>query len=284
MPRKKNDVFSQGKSAADGWAGETRNVLLDDFGMNLPTETVPLPSRGTVYPKGHPLHMQETVDIKSMTAKEEDILTNRSFIKKKTVITELIRSCLTNPNINPEDMLMGDRNAIMTSLRITGYGADYNVEVDCPSCGERSKQNFDLATLPIKRLSHDPTTNGVNSFEFTLPLCEKKVEFKYLTGKDEKDIADMQDRLRKQGVSTKANTITNRYNNQILSVDGITDKTKLRKFIPAMPARDSLALRKYMDDNEPGITMRSWMECPECEEQSEVRLPLGASFFWPDAE
>ena len=284
MARKKNDVFSTGKSAADGWAGETRNILLDDFGMELPTETVPLPSRGVVYPKGHPLHNKETVDIKAMTAKEEDILTNRSFIKRKIVITELIRSCLADPNIDPEDMLMGDRNAVMTSLRITGYGPEYHVEVDCPVCNHRSKQAFDLSTLPIKRLAHDPKIPGGNVFEFTLPVCKKKVEFKYLTGRDEKENAVMQERLKKQGISTKGNTITNRYINQIISVDGITDKSKLSRFIPAMPARDSLALRKFMDENEPGITMRSWMDCPECEEQSEVRLPLGASFFWPDSE
>ena len=89
MPRKKNNVFSEGKSAAEGWAGDTRNVLIDDFGMEMPTETVPLPSKGVVYPKGHPLHMQETVDIKAMTAKEEDILTNRSFIKRKTVMMSI---------------------------------------------------------------------------------------------------------------------------------------------------------------------------------------------------
>ena len=138
--REGNEVFSAAQAQQAGF--QTKNVMADDFGFEVPVEAVPLPSNGVVYPVDNPLHGLETLDIKAMTAREEDILTSRALIKKGTVITELIKSCLVNKSIDVEDMLVGDRNAIMTALRITGYGSQYTVEVDCPDCGEKSNQDF----------------------------------------------------------------------------------------------------------------------------------------------
>lgn len=283
--RKGNDVFSgQGDDGkiGSGWQGESHDILKDTFGLTIPTELAPLPSKGIVYPEGHPLHLKEAIEIRAMTAREEDILTNRAYIKQKSVINELIRSCLIDKRINPEDMIAGDRNAVMTSLRITGYGPEYSVEIDCPNCGERSKQEFDLASLPIKNFEHDPIAVGANSFEFKLPLTKHIVRFKYLNGHEEKEINVMEERLKKKGIDRR-NLVTQKYQSQVISVNEITDKVKVQKFCQNMPARDSLALRKFMDANEPGIEMKSHMQCPHCYEESEVRLPIGASFFWPDA-
>ena len=257
--------------------------MKDDFGLDIPTELVPLPSLGKVYPEGSSLHGKQVIEIRPMTAREEDILTSRALIKKGTVITELIRSCLIDKSIDPDSLISGDRNAVMTSLRITGYGSDYATEVDCPECGERSKQNFDLTQLPIKNLDEDPVNTGENVFEFVLPYTKKKVKFKFLDGNDEAQINKLQDRSKKSGAKN-SNLITLRYRFQILAVDTITDKTKIQMFTRNMPARDSRALRAYIDSIEPGIEMKSWMECPMCGEESEVKMPLGASFFWPDAE
>ena len=218
-----------------------------------------------------------------MTAKEEDILTSRSLIKKGTVITHLLKSCMINKTVDPDEMLTGDRNALMTAIRITGYGADYNVEVDCPACGERSKQAFDLASLPIKRLMVQPIAEGSNLFDFTLPVTKKKVRFKFLTGADEAELAVMQERKKKQGMISD-NLVTQRLMFAIQTIDGISDKSKIANFCRNMPARDSLELRRFIDSNEPGIEMKSWMDCPSCLEHAEVRLPIGASFFWPDSE
>ena len=260
-----------------------RNTLKDDFGLDIPTELVPLPSGGKVYPEGSPLHNQETVEIRPMTAREEDILTSRALIKKGTVITELIKSCLVDKTIDPNVLISGDRNAIMTSLRITGYGADYSAEVECPACGEKSKQSFDLTKLPLTTLEESPLEAGQNLFSFTLPYTKKVIKFKFLDGNDENDINKLQERGKKQGMKN-SNAITLRYRYQIQSVDAVTDKTKIQMFIRNMPARDSRALRAHIDKIEPGIEMKNWMECPHCGEESEVRMPLGASFFWPDAE
>ena len=251
--------------------------------MDIPTELVPLPSAGKVYPDGSPLHNLEAVEIRPMTAREEDILTSRALIKKGTVITELIKSCLTDKTIDPNMLISGDRNAIMTSLRITGYGADYSAEVECPACNEKSKQAFDLTQLPITMLEESPVEAGANLFSFTLPYTKKEIRFKFLDGHDENDINKLQERGKKQGMKN-SNMITLRYRYQIQAVDKITDKTKIQMFIRNMPARDSRALRAHIDSIEPGIEMKNWMECPHCGTESEVRMPLGASFFWPDAE
>jgi len=259
----------------------SRNVMKDDFGFEIPVETVPLPSGGKCYDLDHPLHGKNTVEIRAMTAREEDILTSKALIKKGTVISHLIASCLIDKRVDPDTMLAGDRNALMVALRVTGYGSDYNVEVDCPACNERSKQHFNLGELPIKRLEIDPITIGTNLFELKLPTTKVKSRFKLLTGADEQDIMTAAERRKKQGQRSE-NLVTSRLRYCVVSVNGVTDRTKLDMFISSLPARDSLFLRKHIDKNEPGIDMKAWMDCPSCLEHSEVRLPLGAAFFWPD--
>ena len=207
----------------------------------------------------------------------------RALIKKGTVITELIKSCLVDKNLDVDVLTAGDRNAIMTALRVTGYGAEYNVEVICPACDTKQKQEFSLTDLPIKRLEVPPVAPGSNLFSFDLPVSKKTVHFKFLTGKDEREMSIIQERQKKQGRKVDS-LVTDRLVNSIVSVDGTTDRNKINTFVRNMPARDSLLLRKHMDAAEPGIEMKAWMTCVECDEHSEVNLPLGASFFWPDSE
>ena len=258
------------------------NVMLDDFGIEIPVESVPLPSRGVIYKTEGALFGQETLDIKPMTAKEEDILTSRAYIKNGTVISKLIQSCLVNKNINPDDLISGDRNALLIALRITGYGADYSLELSCPECGKTNKATFDLSSLSIKRLGVDPIETGVNEFEVVLPVTKKSVKVKFLTGKDEKEMMVISDRKKKSGLNTES-AITDRLNRSILAIGDVTDKNKISMFVKNMPVRDSLALRRFLDKHEPGVDMRSHMTCAHCHEESEVDLPIGASFFWPDA-
>ena len=279
--RTSNDIFTQQQAVNAGFA--TRNIMKDDFGLEVPVESVPLPSLGVIYPVGSSLHNAQTVEIRAMTAKEEDILTSRALIKKGTVITQLLKSCIVDRSIDVDSMISGDRNAVMTSLRITGYGASYNCEVNCPDCGEANKQDFNLADLPIKNLTISPVVDGANIFEFVLPMTKKKINFKFLTGNDETEISQESDRRKKKLGSDNENLITTRLMYSIVSVDDIKDKNKIAMFVRSMPAGDSRVLRKFMDDNEPGVEMKAWMTCSSCNEQSEVRLPLGASFFWPDA-
>lgn len=274
----RNQVFTGGSGSNIA----VRDVMKDDFGFEIPVESVPLPSKGVTYSSSSPLHLAETVDVKAMTAREEDILTSRALIKKGTVISELIKSCIVDKRIDVSQMLSGDRNALMVALRITGYGADYNVEVDCPSCGDKSKQTFNLSDLELKNLDLEPVEQGTNIFETTLPVTNKKVRFKFLTGLDEEEILAIQERKKKAG-GMSDNVVTTRLQFSIVAIDGKTEKPLISSFIRNMPARDSLHLRNYIDQHEPGIDMTSHMDCPSCSEVSEVRIPLGVTFFWPNA-
>lgn len=251
---------------------------------DVPVENVPLPSDGRVYDGSSPFHNRETVEIRAMTAKDEDILTSRALVKKGIVIDRLIESCLLNcTKGHVGSLLIGDRNAVMISLRITGYGSTYTVSVSCPSCGENSKQDFDLTELQIKRLSIDPVDPGRNRFEFVLPRAGIPVHFRFLTGNDERDLYVEADRKKKHS-GMGGTLVTSRLKRALVSVAGEESKGKIAAFIEKMSAADSRALRKFMDENEPGIDMTSYMSCESCFESSPVRLPMGASFFWPDTE
>lgn len=258
------------------------NVAKDDFGLDIPVESVPLPSRGLIYPVDSPLHGKETLDIRPMTAREEDILTSRAYIKNGTVITKLINSCLVDKRINSDDLISGDRTALMVALRITGYGADYTTDVVCPACSATGTYEFDLSSLPIKRLEVEPVESGENLFEVVLPVTKKSVRVKFLTGHDENEMLVINERKKKKGMSTDS-TVTDRLTRVIQSVDSITDKNKIAFFVKNLPVRDSLALRRFLDTQEPSVEMKGHMRCNSCFEESEVDLPIGASFFWPDA-
>jgi len=253
-----------------------------DFGLEIPQEVVPLPSSGKTYPASSSLHNVDLVEIKAMTAREEDILTSRALLKKGTVVTELIRSCLVDRSINPLDLLSGDRNALMIAIRITGYGPEYPVEMECPECNVKSPHSFNLGELPIKRLDIDPVVPGMNAFEFLLPYSKKVVKFKFLTGRDEEEISATTEKQKKLALGTES-TVTTNLLYSILSVDGIEDRGKIANFVKVMPARDSLALRNYMKENEPGIVMKQETTCGSCGHSEEVNMPLGISFLWPQS-
>jgi hypothetical protein len=225
--------------------------------------------------------MAKTIDIKVMTAREEDILTNRALIQKGTVITELLKSCIVDKNISVDDMITGDRNAVMVALRITGYGSEYPIEVECGECQYKHRFPFSLEQLPITTLDIEPVKQGANLFRFELPISKKSVYFKYLTGRDENDIGKTQENLRKQGVINET-AVTTRLKYAIQQVEDITDKSLIDRFVQRMRAGDSLALRKYMDKHEPGVQMKQIAKCPACEYEEEVVVPISVGFFWPD--
>lgn len=275
-----SDINREGRNAVFGGAQHTGQKSSISF--EVPTEAVPLPSKGIVYEKSSSIYGRETIEIKAMTSKEEDILTSRALIKKGTVISHLIQSCLIDKTINPKNLISGDRNALMISIRITGYGQEYPVEVSCPHCETKSKNEFDLSQLAIRPLDIDPVEEGTNRFSYTLPRTGRVVTFKFLTGADEEDILVAQERKKKSGFESD-NLVTTRLQHSIVSVDGVSDRSEISNFIRNLPAGDSRALRKYIDAHEPGIEMKGEMQCPSCGEISEVPLPLGPSFFWPDA-
>lgn len=279
MPRKSDSVglSSEGLSQI-----QRSNPVQDDFGWSIPVESIPLPSSGKIYPANSPLHNKETVQIKAMTAQEEDILMSRALIKDGSVLTHLMSSCLIDKSISPRDMLNGDRLSVLVAIRITGYGPSYKVDCTCTACGTSQSAEFDLSNLEIKRLEISPIAPGVNQFDYVLPVSKKRVGFKFLTGRDEEERETIMERRRKSMPDMLVdNVVTSKMEFSILSIDGISDKNKVNAFIRAMPAHDSRMFRKYISDNEPGIDMSDNLTCVKCAAVTRVSLPIGSTFFWP---
>jgi len=242
--------------------------------FKLPTETVELPSKGLLYPEGHPL-AAGSIEMKYMTAKEEDILTNQNYIKNGTVIDKLLQSMIIT-EFNYDDLLIGDKNAIMVAARILSYGKDYEFNYD------GYPQNVDLSTMENKELDESLYTRGQNEFTFTLPHTSNVVTFKVLTHGDEKkidqEIKGLQ-KINKDNISE----VTSRLKYLITSVNGSSDKKDVRDFVEqGLLARDARALREEYTRISPDINLK-FTYTDGTGAEKEAALPIRVNFFWPDA-
>ena len=250
--------------------------------FRIPTEFVPLPSFGLVYPATSPLHNIKEIELRYMTAADEDILTSRSLLRSGKAIDAVLQNCIVDKRINSEQLISGDKNALVTFLRVSGYGPEYSVEITCPSCGEESKYDFDLSQLEMKTLDIEPVEPGENRFPFTLPSLGAEIEFKFLNSAEEKEISDAQEKLKKTTRSPVDRNVTTRLKNTIISVQGNTDHTYINQFVESLNVRDSRAIRKYMEDNTPDLDMTQEFNCVHCGHRGEVDIPITVGFFWPD--
>jgi len=242
--------------------------------FKIPTETIELPSKGILYPKDSPLS-QGTIEMKYMTAKEEDILTNQNFIQKGIVIDKLLQSLIVS-DINYSDLLIGDKNAIMIAARILSYGSKYEFEYDGVT------QNVDLSSLDILPLNEELSKATSNEFSFTLPNSGNKVTFKLLTHGDERKIDQEISGLKKLNKDT-TNEVTVRLSHIITSVNGLVEPKEVREFVNNyFLAKDARAFRKYYQTLSPDVNMKVTVVDQEDREE-EVDVPIGINFFWPDA-
>lgn len=257
------------------------NVMSSRLDEGIPQEISPLPSKGKVYGEGHPLCGKTDVGVRIMTAREEDILTNRALIKKGRVISELLKSCLIDKTINVNDLLVGDQNAIMLVLRISGYGADYGpIEVECENCGHKnSDHHFNLQSIPLKTLDTDPVQPFTNKFAFELPMSKKLVYFRLSTVADEDRLSEILESNKKLGEMV-SKSMTTRLTHQIVQVGDSTDKGEISLFVQRMLAGDSRALRNYMSEITPGVQMEQEYSCPNCDDVRLVEVPITRHFFW----
>lgn len=262
---------------------QTSAMQTGDNKLNFvtPTEIVELPSKGKFYPQGHPLHGQQEIEIKFMTAKEEDILTNKSLLRKGVAIDKMLQSLLTNPGLRVDDLLIGDKNAILLASRISAYGADYIVQVTCPACEAKQKQEFDLSNIMSKEIKEKEVPSSVSqtghgTFLFTLPRSKVQVEFRLMTSADESKIA-------KQVISKKEveNVSTGQLKTCILSVNGMYDPQSIREVSDNMIASDARALRNIIKELTPEVDMTQNFSCENCDHEEELEVPLTAEFFWP---
>ena len=238
--------------------------------FKLPTETVTLPSKGLFYSKDNPLSSGE-VEIKYMTAKEEDILTNANYIQDGTVLDKLMKSLIVS-KINYNDLLIGDKNAIMIASRILGYGKDYKFTYQ----GE--EHTVDLSTLENKEIDSSIFTPGDNIFNFTLPTTNVEITFKLLTHGDEVKISQEIKSLKKINSKVTAD-LTTRLKYTIQSVDGSNEPKDIRNFIDNyLLAQDARALRNYINEIQPDVDLTFFHERTE----KRHTIPIGLNFFWPD--
>jgi hypothetical protein len=246
----------------------------------FPSEVISLPSKGWFYPENIPLATGQ-LELKPMTAKEEDILTSKNLIQKGVVLDKLLESLIVEKAINPNDMLNCDRNAAFVAIRRMAYGDDYRVNISCPSCGTDNPLVIDLGKMDNRPFEFEKYAKGQNSFEFVLPVSKKTVTFRLLTKKDEDAIeADLK---ALQKVSTEITSeITTRLKSVIISLDGNPDKGAIRKFVDEMRAGDSLALRTHIRSTTPDIDMSFDFQCRNCGVERREDVPLGVSFFWPN--
>jgi len=236
----------------------------------FPTETVELPSKGVVYPPDHPLRSGK-VEMKYMTAKEEDILTNQNYIKKGIVLDKLLDS-LVMGKFDIKELVTGDKNALLISSRILGYGKDYTFSYD------GTEYTVDLTKLENKPFDETKVTPR-GTFTFTLPATGTKVEFKLLNDKDN-EIIDQENESMKKFNKDSSSEVTIRLKHQIVSVEGDNDKNSIRMFVEQMLAQDSRALRKYIKDMSPDVNLSTNMKINDVEES--IDIPISLSFFWPD--
>jgi len=238
--------------------------------FKLPTETIELPSKGLLYPSDSPL-ASGTIEMKYMTAKEEDILTNQSYIQNGTVLDKLLQSLIVT-KISYDDLLIGDKNAIMIAARILGYGKDYKFMYR----GE--EETVDLSQIENAPIHEEVQKSTSNEFAFTLPNSGNIVTFKLLTHGDEKKIEQETKGLTKINKNSST-TITTRLKHQILSVNGETEKPKIREFVDNyLLAQDSRALRERIKELSPDVDLTFFPENGD----NRVDIPIGLNFFWPD--
>jgi hypothetical protein len=248
--------------------------------FTFPTEVIDLPSKGLIYPESSPLS-SGTIELKYMSAKEEDILTNQNFIQKGTVIDKLLQSMIVNKKIDYNELISGDKNAVLFAARILGYGAEYDVEL-LDKHGKKVPVKIDLSKLENKPLDEKLFVKGKNEFDFILPQSKVTVTFKLLTSADENKIDEELKGLKK-AFPNESFEVTTRLKHQILAVNGDTSQDKTRYFVDSMLLTDSRALRKYINKITPDLDMTFSYEDSKGDIVEGVSIPMNINFLYPDA-
>lgn len=269
-------------------SGVTENKSVGPLSFIVPTEFVDLPSEGKYYAVGHPLKDKKFIEIKQMTAKEEDILNSRSLAKKGVVLDRLLESLVVDKSINVSDLLSGDRQAMLLAARISAYGSDYETSVICPSCEKKQKHVFDLSekqpteeSIEEQEVPLDVTVTERGTVAFKLPQTQWNIELMALRGQDEKTLLGLLE-TKKKDVKVQSDTyLVDQLKLMIISIDGHTDKKVIGDAVSVMPAKDSRYLRRTYNQALPTIDLSHKFECNACQYEANMEVPIGVEFFWP---
>ena len=255
---------------------------MSDTKFDFPTEIIDLPSKGLVYPEYHPLR-KGNIEIKYMTAREEDILASQSLIKKGVVLDKLFESVVVEPGVNINDIFIGDKNAILLATRVLGYGADYQVEVTDPFTLEPQNVTVDLSKVKTKDFN-ESVLNGDNRYKFKLPKSGVELEFKLLTHGDEAEITKENQALARlyKGKGDSTFDVTTRLKYMIQSIDGNSDRGFITKWVQnSFLAMDTKAFRKYVKELSPDMDLTFEFTSELTGEMEALDIPFGISFFYP---
>lgn len=272
-----SDVISISRTSATGNSTKVET--------KYPTELIELPSKGYFYPPESPLS-KGVVEMKMMTAKEEDILANESLISEgiEILLDRLLESLIIDKSIKVSDLLLGDKNALFIAARRLAYGDNYGpLEVNCTKCGIKNNEVFiNLADLHSKEYNFTDKERGKNIFEFVLPYSKKRIGVKILNGKDETEIVAELKALSK--LSKASHEITTRLKKFIVAVDGDSNPVTIRNFVEnELLSRDSIELRKFQRTLSPNIDLTFNFKCEHCSAEERMGVPLTARFFWPES-
>lgn len=253
-----------------------------------PTELVELPSKGLYYPDNHPLHGVESIEIRQMTTKEEEILTSQTLLKKGVALDRLLQSLMLDKTIEPGTLLVGDKNAMLIQARKTGYGADYKTQVSCPNCNTLETLTYDLNECQIYDGGNsDETLKELGAmstdrltFRVTLPITKVEAEVRLMYGYDEMEIVKSQkNKVRNKDLNS---AITDNLKRVVVALNGIEDRNQIETFLEKMPASDARFLRKAVAQLTPTTKMLLDFDCSSCSHNDELEVPITATFFWPD--
>ena len=268
---------------AEAITPETANAQ-SPLNFVAPTEFVDLPSKGLGYNSDHTMSGKDTIEIRYMTAKDEDILTSKTLLKKGIAVERFLDNIIIDKNVKASSLLVGDRNAIIIAARISGYGADYTTNVTCPACSETSQYNFDLNNAKVDESTIDETLGlsqtPEGNFKATMPLSKFEVHFKLLTGKDEIYLSKLSTNKAKSKL--QETVLTDQYKRMIVSVAGYTEQEVINEFVNNLPTRDSRFLRTCYKLANPDVKVIDDFSCTACGFEQELEVPFGADFFWPD--
>ena len=282
MARKRNSERLTVPRPEDTSASPVVTTPNDIFSFVTPTEFVDLPSKGRFYMGDSPLAGTDSVEIRHMTAKEEDILTSEALLRKGLALDRMLQSILTDKTLDLDEFLIGDKNALVVAARITGFGSDYTTRVTCPSCATVNETVFDLEELNLYHADTFPEEveeTETGTFKFTLPTTGVYVEVCLLTSGVEKKLAASVEKKKKLNLPDSRST--DLLKAVITSLNGVTDPAMITRFVDLMPARDSRYLRQVYEVLKPDVDMSHEFTCETCSYGGKVVMPLTAEFFWP---
>jgi len=254
------------------------------FGISfvVPTEVIKLPSAGAFYQEGNTLHGKESLEIKQMTAKEEEILTNMSFLEDGSLLNRLLSSILIDTTVDPQELFQGDREALIYAARRMSYGPEYAVKQFCEACEQETVFVYDLSACSVDESELEDVVLDPSSglYTLTLPQSNVKVSLKILTNEDQEYLSDQEERAKKLNV--QSSKTVNFLKKIVVEANGTTDQGMLNKLFEVLPILDIRKIRKVSNSIIPTMDTKQEVACGNCGHVAEREVPFSLGFFWPE--